>query len=41
MPKDCVWKELIKPTLIEYSMACAITGVLAGAYYLYRFYLHF
>jgi len=39
MPKERVWKELIKPTLIEYTMACTITGVLAGAYHLYR--LHF
>jgi len=37
-PKDSVWKELIKPTIFAYILACAIPGSIAGAYYLYSMY---
>ena len=35
MPKDSMWKDIIKPTIIAYVIACAIPGVIAGAYYLF------
>ena len=33
-----VWKDLIKPTIIAYIIACAIPGGIAGVYYLYSTY---
>jgi putative effector of murein hydrolase LrgA (UPF0299 family) len=32
-----VWKDLIKPTIIAYIIACTIPGGIAGVYYLYLF----
>ena len=33
-----VWKDLIKPTIFAFIIACAIPGGIAGAYYLYYTY---
>ena len=33
-----VWKDLIKPTIFAYIIACAILAEIAGAYYLYTNY---
>ena len=33
-----MWKDLFKPTIIAYIIACAIPGGIAGVYYLYSTY---
>ena len=33
-----VWKDLIKPTILAYIIACAILAEIVGAYYLYTNY---
>ena len=38
MSEDSVWKDLIKPTIIAYIIACAIPAGVAGAYYIYSNY---
>lgn len=35
MPRQSLWKELIKPTIIAYVIACSIPAGIAGAYYIY------
>jgi len=38
MTKYSVWKDLIKPTIYAYLLACAIPGGIAGVYWLYSKY---
>jgi len=38
MSKDSVWKELIKPTIVAYIIACAIPAGIAGVYYIYYYF---
>lgn len=38
MPKESLWKELIKPTIIAYLLACSIPAGIAAAYYIYSSY---
>lgn len=33
-----LWKELIKPTIFAFMIACAIPAGIAGAYYIYSKY---
>ena len=38
MSEYSVWKELIKPTILAFTIAWAIPAGVAGAYYLYSIY---